>query len=46
MQFSFPKFTVPGMYTLREFLDNDTKTRDKMSLNRLGVFKGWLVSVI
>ena len=37
--FSFPKFTTPVEGMLREVLDNNTKTRDKISLNGLGVTK-------
>ena len=35
---AFHKFNAPGLRTLREVLDNDTKTR-KMYLNELGVKK-------
>ena len=38
--FAPPKFTAPAAGTLREVLDDDTTTRDKNSLNRLGVIKG------
>ena len=36
----FHKFTFPVPGTLRGFLDNDTTTRDKISLKVLGVKKG------
>ena len=42
---SFPKVTDPGTCTLGEVIYNDTTTRYKMSLNRLGVTKGESVSV-
>ena len=35
-----PTFTTPGLGNLGEVLDNDTKTRDKMTLNKLGAKKG------
>ena len=38
--FSLPKFTCPVAWTLREIFDNDITTRDKFSLNCLGMEKG------
>ena len=38
--FTFPKFTFPVPGTLREVLDNDTKTREKRYLNGLNITKG------
>ena len=38
--FELPKFNDSVPRTLQEVIDNDTKTRDKMSLNGLGVTKG------
>ena len=40
-----PKFTIPVTETLREFLDNDTTTRDKITLNGLGMKKDKSISV-
>ena len=40
-----PKSTTPGSGTLREVLDNDTTTRDKMYLNGLGVKKSNSISL-
>ena len=38
--FVFPDFTTPVSGTLREVLDNDTTTRDGISLHGLGMTKG------
>ena len=43
--FLFPKFTASGPGTLREVIDNDKTTRDKISFNGLGVIKGRSISV-
>ena len=43
--FVFPKFTASGPGTFREVIDNDTTTRDKMSLNGLKATKGQPISV-
>ena len=36
----FPKFITPMSGTLREVFDNDIASRDKISLNGLGMTKG------
>ena len=38
--FEYPKFTAPVVGILREVIDNDTTTRDKISLNGLWGTKG------
>ena len=43
--FSFPKFITPVASTLREVLDNEITTRDKISLNGLGTSNGKFVRV-
>ena len=43
--FVFPKFTASGPGTFREVIDNDTTTRDKMSLNGLKATKGQPISL-
>ena len=40
-----PKFTVSGPGTLMRVMENDTTTRDKISLNRLEVTKCQSISV-
>ena len=37
--FVLPKFTASGQGNLKEVIDNDTTTRDKISLNGLGAKK-------
>ena len=39
-RFTFPKFAASVSGTLREILDNDTTTRDKITLKLLGETKG------
>ena len=43
--FAFSNFAAPVSGTLREILDNDTTTRDKISLKVLDVTKGESVGV-
>ena len=43
--FVLPKFTASETGTLSEVIDNDTTTRDKMSLNGLNLTKGQAISV-
>ena len=38
--FAFPNFATPVPGTLRGFIENYTTTRDKHSLNGLGMTKG------